>query len=207
MGESAYVRRSPPWPLTAWYLDDSRSISKSSSFTSPGLKTLPASNSSFFSSFFFRFCGRGSACCCIPFLQFRCVGIVQVYPPPGPVVHDHETPINRFDIEPVAQISPKRCTCVCGRLLYCAQDPVVRRHPVDEPLPLALVEQGALLADLRVLLARAHLDVRPLVGRRCLLDRIPPVEPLDPVGEVLRALALQSVEDLLEEPERALVRV
>src|SRR3989454_11378949 len=154
IGESAYVRRSPPCPLTALNLALSRSSWKSSSFTSPGVKTLPGSNSSFFSSFFLRFCGRGSACCCIPFLQFRCVWIVQVYPPPGPVVHDHETPINRFDIEPVAQISPKRCTCVCVRLLYCTQDPVVRRHAVDEPLPLALVEQGSLLADVGVLLAR-----------------------------------------------------
>src|SRR2546422_3302587 len=206
IGESAYVRRSPPCPLTALNLALSRSSWKSSSFTSPGVKTLPGSNSSFFSSFFFRFCGRGSACCCIPFLQLRCVGIEQIYPSPGPVVHDQETPINRLDIELVAQSSPKRCTCVRRRVLDRAQDRVVRRDPVEEPGPLPLVEQGALLADLGVLLARAHLDVRALVPARRVLDRVPPVQPLDPAGEVLRALALEAVEDLLEQPERALVQ-
>src|SRR5207245_385998 len=180
---------------------------KSSSFTSPGVKTLPGSNSSFFSSFFLRFCARCSSCCCRPFLHVRCVWIEQIYPSPGPVVHDQETPINRFDIELVAQSSPKRCTCVRRRVLDRSQDRVVRRDPVEEPGPLPLVEQGALLADLGVLLAGAHLDVRALVPARGVLDRVPPVQPLDPAGEVLRALALEPVEDLLEQPERTLVRV
>src|SRR5437667_11236663 len=67
-----YARRSPPWPFCALNLADSRSSSKSSSFTSPGLHTLPASNSSFFSCFSRFFC-FSSTCCGIVCLHPRCL--------------------------------------------------------------------------------------------------------------------------------------
>src|SRR5438093_7820583 len=101
MERKAYARRSPPSPFCARYLLDSRSSSKSSSFTSLGVKTLPASNSSFF-SFFFRFLGFSSTCCGICGLHLRCVRIKEINAAPGPVVHDQHGPINHLDIEGVA---------------------------------------------------------------------------------------------------------
>ena len=96
-----YARRSPPWPFCALNLADSKSSSKSSSFTSPGVKTLPASNSSFF-SLFFRFFGFSSTCCGIGCLHLRGVRIEEIDSPARPVVHDQHRPIDHLDIEGVA---------------------------------------------------------------------------------------------------------
>src|SRR3990172_4339589 len=149
-GRKCYVRLSPPSPFWARKRAFSRSSSKSSSFTSPGLKTLPASNSSFFSLFFFRFCGRGSTCCCdMSFLQFRRVGIVQVDSPPAGVVDDQQAPINHFDIEPIAQVASECSTRILRRLLNRSEDRVVRRHAVHEALALSPVEEKTLLSDFR----------------------------------------------------------
>src|SRR3972149_2349326 len=105
-GRGHSVRRSPPSPFCARNLALSRSSSKSSSFASPGVKTLPASNSSFFSCFF-RFLGRSSACIDIGCLQLRGVGIEELDATPCAVVHDHDGPIDHLDIERVANLPTK----------------------------------------------------------------------------------------------------
>src|SRR2546427_11592908 len=100
-GRKCYEPRSPPSPFWALKRADSRSSSKSSSFTSPGVNTLPASNSSFFSCFFLFF-GFSSTCCGIGCLHLRGVRIEEIDSPARPVVHDQHRPINHLDIEGVA---------------------------------------------------------------------------------------------------------
>src|SRR2546422_914338 len=196
-GQKYSARRSPPWPFWALKRAESRSSSKSSSSTSPGVKTLPASNSSFFSCFF-RFFGRSSTCCCIGCLQFCGIGIQEIDTPPRSVVHDQHGPIDHLDIEGVAQLPTEVCSAVIRRLLNRALDRLVIRDPVEQPGALPLVEQGPVHADFRVLLAGHHLDVGAGLLLERLLDRVVPVEPLDPACGVLRSAPFEVVQDLLE---------
>src|SRR2546428_7666954 len=200
-GQKYYARRSPPSPFWALKRAESRSSSKSSSLTSPGVKTFPASNSSFFSCFF-RFFGRSSTCCCIGCLQFCGIGIQEIDTPPRSVVHDQYGPIDHLDIEGVAQLPTKVCSAVIRRLLNRALDRLVVRDPVQEPGALPLVEQGPVHADFRVLLAGDHLDVGSGFLIECPLNRDAPVEPLDPACGVLRSAPFEVVQDLPERPQR-----
>src|SRR5256712_4295591 len=186
-----WARLSPPWPFWAGNLAESRSSSKSSSLTSPGVKTFPASNSSFFSCFF-RFFGRSSTCCCIGCLQFCGIGIQEIDTPPRSVVHDQHGPIDHLDIEGVAQLPTEVCSAVIRRLLNRALDRLVIRDPVQEPGALPLVEQGPIHPDFRVLLAGHHLDVGAGLLLERLLDRGGPVGPLDPAGWLFSSAPFQA---------------
>src|SRR6267143_4074832 len=197
-----YARRSPPWPFWARNLLDSRSSSKSSSLTSPGVKTLPASNSSFF-SLFFRFFGFSSTCCGIVCLPLRSVRIEEIDSPACSVVHDQHRPINHLDIEGVAQFPSKRRTRIRRRSLNRLFDSLVIRDAIDQSGTLSLVKQRPFRPDLGVLLAGHHVDIGSGLLLACFLDCEPSIEPLDPVREFLGASVLEAVQDLFKRPQRA----
>src|SRR5207245_10191478 len=89
------------------------------------------------------------------------------------------------------------------RLMNLLFTSIIDRDAIDQTGALPLVEQGPFRADFGVLLARHHLDVRPGLLLARLLDREPPIEPFDPVRELLRAPVLEAVQDLSDGPHRA----
>src|SRR3972149_1273453 len=136
-------------------------------------------------------------------LQLRGVGVRELDASPlAPVLDDGVTPIDLLDIEHVAYLSPKGGPRVRWRRPDRAHDLLVRHDAVDQARALAAVEQGALRPDLGVLLARHHVDLRPALLLKRVLDRVVTVEPLDLPREVLRPLLLQAVEDLFPRLER-----